>query len=47
MGYPLRVDEIELESLVPTDTRLEDLPKHDQAVASRVKEAAARGMVLR
>lgn len=47
MGLPLRLSDVKIETLVPHDTKYDDLPKYDEAVSKRVAEAASRGAVLR
>jgi hypothetical protein len=47
MGYPLRLGDIAIETLVPKGTSLADLAKFDQDVAQRAKTAADNKTVLR
>lgn len=47
MGYPLRLSDIAIETLVPKGTKLQDLAQSDQAVAQKAAQAAERGCVLR
>ena len=47
MGLPLRLEDVQIETLLPKGTTIEDLPKHDAAVAKRIADASSRGNVLR
>ncbi len=47
MGVPLRLADVDIETLLPPGTAFGDIAQHDEAVAARVAAAAARGAVLR
>eukprot|EP00624_Nannochloropsis_granulata_P007211 evm.model.NODE_6825_length_32477_cov_17.962835.6 len=47
MGLPLRLDDVEIETLVPKNTPLAELEQYNEQVAARVAAATARGAVLR
>lgn len=47
MGYPLRLGDVSIETLVPKGTPIADLPTFDAAVAARAQEARDKKTVLR